>query len=147
MSRDGGADVHHQALPREVIHDVQNAKPLTRSQLISHEVQTPPLIGRRNLRFLLTLPYAELPTLLLPNSQPFSPVDLVDTFIVYGLTFPAQHQVNAPVSESRSFLYQCAETLDQALVFLTSRAVPSLRGPREAQHPAGPTFTDRKRVP
>ncbi|MPY66499.1 IS6 family transposase [Deinococcus sp. SDU3-2] len=84
----------------------------------------------------------ELPALHARVLKPFSPVDPVDALVVHGLTFTAQHQVDPPVSESRSFPCQRTETLDQALGFPPFGAVSSLRRPREAQYPASLSFAD-----
>jgi len=100
---DPDTDMHDQTLPREVVHHVQDAESLTRSQLSRHELRAPALMSSRTRPLLPAFTRRQLVAGLTPHCQPLSPIDPVHPFMVHRLPCTLLKDVQATVAKARPF--------------------------------------------
>ena len=127
---DAGVHLDGQALPGEVVDDVQEAEPPSALQRIEHEVHRPALVGahrrfgcnaqsRRHL--LPSLPWAE--------GEAFFAIEPQDALVVHLEAFTPKQDVEALVSEARALGCKFLEALPELGNLLPSAPVAKRRAP------------------
>lgn len=124
-----------------VIGDVQNPDPTAVGQLVTHEIQRPSLHGGLGNQRCHPVPPRQLSTLFHTHLQAFGRVEPIGPFVVHDQALAAKHGVQPQIAIAPVLRGQCLHPLDHSLVVLRHCPI-LLNQPRQANNPAGPSFTE-----
>lgn len=130
VSVDAGVHLDCQALPGEVVDDVQEPEPPSAFQRVEHEVHRPALVGaHRRVGCNAQSRRHLLPALPWAKGEAFFAIEPQDALVVHLEAFTPKQDVEALVSEARALGCEFLEALPELGYLLLSALIPQCRAP------------------